>query len=440
MRADRPWSLFLGGCVALRVLVPLVVLAAAPTKLPSAPHYTYAPLAGDSYGFYHALANLYAAAPIVFDGWIAVASLVLLACLGVAGELIRRSGLTWLAASLWLLGPSLVLALLVHDMADSGAGVIGWPLIWAVATLPLPILHLATTPDRAFAFGLAVSLAANAFTVVATAIVGRRLSGRRSVGLLAAALLASWPLWTSLVAGSQAWANGQWNVDVGLSLYTEPVSTALVAAALLLVTDDRFGAVAAVVAGVALGFSTAAKLTDGLIGAAITVVVALRDGVTRGALVAFGGLISLPVLLGYWKHGYANDFEGVAAPPGGRYQWRFLHENLTGSTIFTPWMLLVLLPLAAVGVASIRDRFGRALLVLPIAVTVAAYATYFWTAQHPRFFYVVMPAVFILQAAGAVFVLEAAGAIRLMRSAHRHQPVPESVDEPEPRSLTKSRS
>jgi len=426
VKADRSWSLFLGGCVALRVLVPLVVLAAAPTKLPLAPHYTYAPLAGDSYGFYHALANLYAAAPVVFDGWIGIASLVLLACFGIAGELVRRSGLTWLAASLWLLGASLVLGVFVHDMADSGAGVIGWPLIWAFATLPLPILRLATTPDHAFAFGLAVSLAANGFTVVATAIVGRRLSGRRSVGLLAAALLASWPLWTSLVAGSQAWGNGQWNVDTGLALYTEPVSTALVAAALLLLTDDRLGATAAVVAGLVLGFSTAVKLTDGLIGAAITAVVALRDGVTRGALVALGGLISLPVLLGYWSHGYASDFEGVAAPPGGRYQWRFVHENLISSTIFTPWMLVVLLPLAVIGAASIRDRFGRALLVLPIAVTVAAYATYYWTVQHPRFFYVVMPAVFILQAAGAV---------RVARSAQRREPVPESVAEREPGSL-----
>jgi hypothetical protein len=298
-----------------------------------------------------------------------------------------------------------VLGVLAHDMAGPGAGVIGWPLIWAFATLPLPILRLATTPDRAFAFGLAVSLAANAFTVVATAVVGRRLSGRQSVGLLAAVLLASWPLWTSLVAGSPAFANGQWSVDVGLHLYTEPVSTALVAAALLLVTDEPMGTTAAVLAGLVLGFGTAVKLTDGLIAAAIAVVVAVRDGLVRGALVVLGGLVSLPILVGYWAHGYANDNEGVAVPAGGRYQWRFVHQSLTGSTIFTPWMLLVLLPLAAIGVCSLRGWFGRALLGAPIGVTVAAYATYYWTAQHPRFFYVLMPAVFTLQAAGAVRVL-----------------------------------
>jgi hypothetical protein len=408
VKENRSWNLALAACVVLRVAVPVAVLAAAPTRLPLAPDYTYAPLNGDGYGYYHAVTNLYFAAHVVFDGWLGVASLALLACLGVAGELVRRSGLTWLATILWTLGPALVLGVLVHDMADSGAGVIGWPLVWALAALPLPIVRLATTPDSAFAFGLVASLAANAFTVIATAVVGRRLSGRRSVGLLAAALLASWPLWTSLVAGHQAFDNGQWNVDVGLSLYTEPVSTALIAAALLLLTDEPLGSTAAVLAGLLLGFSTVVKLTDGLIAAAIAVIVALRDGLTMAARLVLGGLVALPILLGYWAHGYANDNEGVAPPAGGRYQWRFLHENLTGSTIFTPWMLLVLLPLATLGVVSLRDWFGRALLVMPIGVTAAAYATYYWTAQHPRFFYVVMPALFILQAAGLIRVLRPA--------------------------------
>ena len=403
----RPsWGLVVGGCVALRLLVPLAVLVASPTKLPLAPRYSYAPLNGDAYGYYHAVTNLYVAASTIFDGWLGVASGFLILCAAAAGELVRRSGLTWLAICLWALGVSLVLGVLVHDMAGPGAGVVGWPLVWAFVSLPLPILRVATTPDRAFAFGFAVSLAANAFTVVATAIVARRLSGRSSVGLLAAALLASWPLWMSLVAGGQAFQNGQWNVDVGLHLYTEPISTALVAAALLLLTAEPIGSTAAVVAGLALGFSSVVKLTDGVIAAAVVTVVALTRSVTRSALVALGGVLTLPILVGYWPHGYADDNDGVAVPPGGGYQWRFVHENFTRSTIFTVWMLLVLLPLATIGVVALRDRFARALLVMPLAVTVAAYATYYWTAQHPRFFFVVMPAVFILQAAGIVALLD----------------------------------
>jgi hypothetical protein len=148
------------------------------------------------------------------------------------------------------------------------------------------------------------------------------------------------------------------------------------------------------------------KLTDGLIAAAVVAIVAIRESIDRAVLVALGGLISLPILVGYWAHGYANDNVGVAVPAGGRYQWRFVHQNLNASTIFTPWMLILLLPLAAIGLASLPNRYGRALLVVPIGVTVIAYATYFWTAQHPRFFYVVMPALFILQAAGIVRVLK----------------------------------
>lgn len=406
MSARRSWASFLACCVAVRILVPLAVLAAAPTKLPLAPSYTYAPLNGDSFDYFHALANLYAAAPVVFHGWLALASVVLLLCFGVAGELARRGGVRWLAAVLWALAPALVLAVLVDDMAGPGAGVIGWPLVWAAVTLPLPILRVATNPDRAFVFGLAASLAANAITIVATAWLGLRLSGRRLVGLLAAALLATWPLWMSLVAGSQAWDNGQWNVDVGLNLYTEPVSTALVTVALLLVAGERLSETAAVVAGLLLGFATVVKLTDGLIAAAIVVVVAFGRGPARGGLVALGGLVSLPIVLGYWSKGYTDEGQQGLVPPGGRYQWRFLHENLTGSSVFTVWMLLLLLPLAVLGFLALRGRFARALLAAPIAVTVAAYATYYWTAQHPRFFYVVLPEVFVLMAAGLAYLRE----------------------------------
>lgn len=412
MKTERAWGLTVSGCVALRVLVPLVVLAVAPAKVPFAPRYAYAPLNGDSYDYYHAVANLDAAVPVVFESWVGIGALALLACCALGGELIRRAGRLWLATLVWAFAPALVLGVLVYDMTSPGAGVIGWPLVWAFAALPLPVLRLATTPDRAFAFGLAVSLLANAVTVVATAVVGRRLSGRRSVGVLAAALLASWPLWTSLIAGSQAWDNGQWNVDVGLHLYTEPVSTALVAVALLLATSDRATATNAVGAGLLLGFATTVKLTDGLIAAVVALAVAAKDGIERGTLLAAGWLVSLPIVLGYWSKGYTDDAQTKLVPAGGRYQWRFLHENLTGSSIFTPWMLVLLLPLAAVGAFAVRGRFARALLVAPIAVTVAAYATYYWTFQHPRFFYVVMPALFILQAAGAVRLVELGRAAR----------------------------
>ena len=38
----------------------------------------------------------------------------------------------------------------------------------------------------------------------------------------------AWPLLVGVIAGHQAWTNGQWDVDVGLHNYSEPLSTLLV--------------------------------------------------------------------------------------------------------------------------------------------------------------------------------------------------------------------
>ena len=67
-------------------------------------------------------------------------------------------------------------------------------------------------------------------------------------------------------------------------------------------------------------------------------------------------------------------------------------------------MLFVLLPLAVVGVVLVCGWYARTLLVAPILVTIVAYAAYYVTNQHPRFYYVVLPSVFALQAAGAVAI------------------------------------
>ena len=73
-----------------------------------------------------------------------------------------------------------------------------------------------------------LTLAALAVATIATAYVGLYATGRRSIGLGAAGIFALWPLVSGQLAGHSAWENGQWNVDVGLHLYTEPLSTALV--------------------------------------------------------------------------------------------------------------------------------------------------------------------------------------------------------------------
>ena len=207
--SNRAWVTALAALVALRVLVPLAALAGSPGKLPLLPRYAYAPLNGDSFGFYEAVVDVFAAWHQVVFGWIGIASLVMFALFGMAALVLWRSGARWAAVLLPSLALSLVLGVVVHDMSAPGAGVIGWPLVWALFLIPLRISHTALTPGRAFPAGLTVSLVANAATLVATALIGATVTGRRSVGLVAAGAYASWPLWVGLVAGHQASQNGQ---------------------------------------------------------------------------------------------------------------------------------------------------------------------------------------------------------------------------------------
>jgi len=326
---------------------------------------------------------------------------------GTAAFILWRANIRWLALLLIALAPSLVLGVLVSKMASPSAPVIGWPIVWAIPLLPMHLLHIGITPDRAFPVALGLSLIANGTIVVATALIGLRATGRRSVGLIAAGLYATWPIWVGLVAGDQASQNGQWIVDVGLALYDEPLSTALVAAALVLLLHPRLTAASSAVAGLMLGFATAVKLTNGPLAAGLVVTVALGLSVRRAAVLALGGVVSLPIVIGFWSKGYADSSGGEGIDLGALYQLRFISPNATESTIFTAWMLLLLLPLAVLGCVKVTNWYRRALLIVPVVVTIGCYASYYVTNQHPRFYYVILPAIFVLQAGGVVLMSDA---------------------------------
>jgi hypothetical protein len=343
----------------------------------------------------------------VLIGWIGVAALVLIICFSSAAVILWRGGVRWLAVLLPASAVSLVAGVLVYEMAAPGAGVIGWPLAWALSLAPLPVLHIPLTPDRAFPTGFAISLAANAATVVATALVGVRATGRRSVGLIAAGLYATWPLWVGIVAGTRAWENGQWLVDVGLHLYAEPISTALFVVSLALLLHPRPSALSTAVAGLLLGFGTAVKLTNGPVAATLVVIVAIQFGVRRAAILALGGIVSAPVVFGFWSNGYVDTASGLGVDVGALYQWQFISNNARTSTIFTGTMLLVIVPLAVAGIAFPMGWFRRAILIAPIVVTIASFCAYYVTNQHPRFYYVILPSLFVLQASGAVVAWDA---------------------------------
>ena len=157
----------------------------------------------------------------------------------------------------------------VHWMKPTGAAVFGWPLVWALPMLPYRALGFGLSKHVAWDFGFALSLAVVALTVVAVAYLGRNATGRRWVGVLAAAFWTVWPLLVGVIAGHHAWANGQWDIDVGLHNYDEPLSTLLVTAGAALVLSPRLTQLRLSLAGCALSVATLVKVSNALLAAAV---------------------------------------------------------------------------------------------------------------------------------------------------------------------------
>jgi hypothetical protein len=219
------------------------------------------------------------------------------------------------------------------------------------------------------------------------------------------------------VAGPGAWQNGSWNVDVGLHLYDEPISTALVAAAVVILLAPSLEPVMLTAAGILLSFSVAVRLSNAVVAALALAVVVYRAGPRRSLPFAAGLATFVPVVAAWWSRGYAALFDSPVWP---RHPFSLSHvvPAWTDSLLFTPRALAILVPLAAVGVIAIRTAWARMLVAGVIVVTAAFYSFYANTPLHPRFLYVAFPELFTLWAAGAVLVVTAASA-RVRRAQAR---------------------
>jgi hypothetical protein len=119
-----------------------------------------------------------------------------------------------------------------------------------------------------------------------------------------------------------------------------------------------------------------------------------------------GGIAFVPLVATYWPKGYPSipNVPGFALEQAGR-SW-------ADSALFGPRSLLVLLPLAALGVLALRP-WVAALLVAVVATDALFYTFYEHTHLHPRFLYVALPPLFVLEAAGAALAIrKASGRIR----------------------------
>jgi len=404
-RVARWWAP-LALLAAIRVAIPLAVYADEGHKLPGVPRWVNVGIEGDANGFYAAGREFMAA-------WArmphAVAALAFLGAIAGALVLVR----TWVARPAlraWLVpaglfGFGLLVSLGVHWMKPSGAAVFGWPLLWSLGMAPYRVVF-GLDRSSGWGIGFVLSLMVVAATVPAVAYLGRNATGKRLAGLLAAVAWTFWPLLVGAIVGHGAWANHQWDVDTGIHLYDEPLSTLLVTtgAALALAPSRRPMCLA--LSGCAFSLATCVKISDALLAGAVLVVVLLREGVHRTLPYAAGALSFAPVVLVYWPLSYPKLFDNRKSWPSDPFDASYVVSSWTHSSIFTPRTVLILLPLALVGLAAIRGPWAFALIASLLLINPAFYSFYANTAEHPRFLYASLPELFVLWGAAIGLLLD----------------------------------
>ena len=410
VRTLTSWWGALALLVAVRLAIPLAAYAAGNSRFPGIPRFTRSArdggLTGDATGFYAATRDFMAAwgrmprAVLALDALFALA-----AATAIVLAWRRRPDLRpWLtAAALGAFG--LVICVDVHWMKATGAAVFGWPLVWALPMLAYRALGFGLSEHVAWDFGVAISLIVVGLTVLAVAYLGRNASGRRSVGLLAAACWTAWPLLVGLIAGHRAWANGQWDIDVGLHNYSEPLSTLLVTSAAALLLSTRLTQLRLTLAGCALSVATCVKVSNALPAAAALVFVVLRGRMRAGLAYAVGALAFAPVVLVYWPLSYPKLYDNPQSWPRDAFDLGHIVSSWTQSSIFRPQTLAIIVPLAVIGAFALSRPWALALVVTFLLVNPVFYSFYANTSQHPRFLYASLPELFVLWAAGIWLLL-----------------------------------
>ncbi|MBA3842908.1 MAG: hypothetical protein H0X39_09875, partial [Actinobacteria bacterium] len=329
---DSGFKRTVAGLALLRVLPAAIVLVANGRSLPGFPGYRYGPPNGDTYGFYAAAREFISAWSHLSKTLLGFAVLVLIGCLALAIRL-------WLgnrraqAVVLVSCAGGLFVALGVHEMGLTGAGAVGWPIVWSIPLLPLRVVGVLDY-HAAYYLGVALLLACNVVTVFATALIARRLVPGR-FALVAPALLVAWPFLMRLVDGTGNIVYGSWLDDVGPLLYAEPLSTALVTVALALAILRRADPLAGAFAGAVLGLSVAVRVSNATIAVAIFFVTVL--GTTRRTAVAhaLAGIGTVMIAAEFWSRGYGS-FKNHPSDqaPNGLFSLHYLARSWRDSSVF----------------------------------------------------------------------------------------------------------
>jgi hypothetical protein len=396
---ERSFRVWIAALALLRIFPALVVLAANGRSLPAIPGAPYGPPNGDTYGFYAAAREFVSAWAHVSRPLLGLSVVVLGAALVLARRLWRNDA-RGAAVALASVAIGLFTALGVRAMVPTGAGAIGWPIVWSIPMFPLRAAGLLTY-HVAFYAGIAILLAANVVTVIATALIARRFAPPQ-IALLAPALLVLWPFLMRFVEGTGNIVYGSWLDDQGVALYAEPLSTALVAVAIALVILRSQDEWAIASAGALAGFATAVRISNitivAVLGLSLLLLRRRRAAVLYAVACAGMGAIAAA----FWSLGYATFSGGKSEQaPAGLFSWHYLLRSWRDSGVFDWKMLLILVPLPLIGAWSLRQRpVELVALAGTVAVTSAFYSAYYITALHPRFLFVALPALFVLATVG----------------------------------------
>ena len=403
MRRRLSWWSAIALLVAVRLAIPLAAYADRGSKLPGIPTFTrpaaFGGLMGDATGFYEGAREFMAAWGRMPRALFGLDVLFVLAAAVALVVLWRRrpDRRPWLVPAA-LFAAGLAVCVDVHYMHATGAAVLGWPLIWAVALLPVRAAGK-LTPSSAWDVGTALSLVFVALTVVAVAYLGRNATGRRWMGILAGAFWAVWPLLVGLIAGHHAWANNQWDIDVGLHNYDEPLSTLLVTCAAALLLSPRMTPMRLALAGCALSVGTAVKVSNAVTAGVVLVILFLRY--RRDVLPYLAGALAFaPVVLAYWPISYPKLYGNARSWPHDAFDVDHVVTSWTHSSIFTPHSLAIVVPLAVIGAFRLPRPWTLALVLAFLLVNPVFYSFFANTAEHPRFLYASLPELFTLWAAG----------------------------------------
>ncbi len=131
-------------------------------------------------------------------------------------------------------------------------------------------------------------------------------------------------------------------------------------------------------------------------------------GRLRETLPFLAGALSLaPLVAFYWPISYPKLFHNRHSWPRDPFDPGHIVANWTHSSIFTPHVLAIVLPLAVIGVFGLLRPWQLALVVAFFLINPIFYSFYANTAEHPRFLYASLPELFVLWAAGIAVIVRA---------------------------------